>query len=194
MSERIMRPKQAARVVYGRQVFVKHLLAVHYRAHLQQVEFARAVTVYIAGELNLHRPFHPLGSIFHSHLHQFGQREHSHLQHSAERYNLTAAIIEAVAYHLVIGVVCRTDIVQRAVSLGILHFKLQNVESVVYLEVAADVSHVERIELRLSLSESNLHLAGLQHLSWMIRTDAQSLSSIDDILAQSERKTCYTVL
>ena len=85
-------------------------------------------------------------------------------------------------------VVGRCDIVQRAVLVGFLHLKLEDVEAVVNLKVAVNALHVERIELRLGLLQGRFHLAGLQHLVRVVRTYAQRLSSVNDILAQSERQ------
>ena len=71
MTERIVRAQQALAVGDGSQVLVEHLLGVDNRTNLEQIEIARhpaARTVQIAGELNLHRPAHLLGTILLCHL------------------------------------------------------------------------------------------------------------------------------
>ena len=194
MSERIVRTQQASLVVNLGQVLVKHLLAVYDRTHLQQIEFSRAVVVYIACELYLNRTPHALGSVFHSHLHQFGQRESPVLQDAAERNHLPAFIICPLAQHVVIRIESRGYVCQGTVLVGIRHVKLENIKSVVNLKVVAYILHVKSIKLCLRLTKRKLHLTCLHDMVRMIRTYAQRLSSVYDILTQSERKTRNALL
>ena len=140
----------------------------------------------IAGELYLHGPVHALGAELHGHLHDFGEGEHPLLEQSGEGDDLPASLVDTVAYDLVVGVVGRREEVERLVLVGLLHAQLEDVESVVDLEVTPHMSHVERIELGLRLAQCRLHLAGLEHLVGVIGAHAQRLPAIDDILAQSE--------
>ena len=74
------------------------------------------------------------------------------------------------------------------VGLGVLDPEFEDVEPIVDLEVFAHVLHIERIELGLCLAQRSLHLARLQYLMRMIGRNAQRLSSIYDILAQTQRE------
>ena len=65
---------------------------------------------------------------------------------------------------------------------GIIHLKSQHIAHFLMFTRL----HIQRIEFRLSLSQSNLHLTRLQHLIGMVRTDTQTKSAIHDIFAQSE--------
>ena len=83
------------------------------------------------------------------------------LQHTAEGYDLSPTLIETVANDLIIGVEGRGDILQRAFLVGFLHLELEDIESVINLEIGAHMLHVERIEVGLGLTESYLHLTHL---------------------------------
>ena len=194
MPERVVRAQQALLVGNLRQVLLKHLLAIHNRTNLQQIEFPRLVVVDITCKLYLHRALHLLLTKQLRHLQQLGQWEYPLLQHSAEGDNLASALIYTVAYHLVVGVVGRCYIVERPVLVGLLHSQVLDIKSVVHLEVLAHVGHVQGIESRLRVPQGSLHLACLQHLVGMIRTHAQGLSAIHDIFSQSQCQTCNTLL
>ena len=56
------------------------------------------------------------------------------------------------------------------------------------------MTHVQRIESRLGISQGRLHLRCLEHLRGMIGRDAQRLSAIYDILAQSDGERGDTLL
>ena len=183
MAQRIVRPQQAALVGQLRQVFLQHLLRVDDGAYLQQVELARPVVVDVAGQLYFHRPLHAFSSELHRHLQQLGERKDPMLEHAAKRNHLAAAFVVAVADHLVGGIEGAGDVAQRAVLVGFLHTEVEDVETVVHLELVADVIHVERIETRLRLLQRNVHLAHLHHLVGMIGTHAQRLSAVNDVLA-----------
>ena len=194
MTERVVRAQQALLVGNLRQVLLKHLLTIHYRTYLQQIEFTRLVVVDITCKLNLHRALHLLLTKQLRHLQQLRQWEHPLLQHSAEGDNLASTLIYTVAYHLVVGVVGRCYIVERPVLVGLLHSQVLDIKSVVHLEVLAHVGHVQGIESRLRVPQGSLHLACLQHLVGMIRTHAQGLSAIHNIFSQSQCQTCNTLL
>ena len=116
------------------------------------------------------------------------------LENATEGDDLTAAFVDAVADNLVYRVEGRGDIGQRTVGIGLLHAQFHDIEAVVDLEVAADVAHVEGIEAGLRVAQCRLHLRGLQHLLGMIGRDAQRLSAVDDILAQSQSQRGDTLL
>ena len=54
--------------------------------------------------------------------------------------------------------------------------------------------HVKSIELSLCFTQGYCHLTHLQHLMWMERTNTQGLSSIDNILTQSQCQRGNTLL
>ena len=107
------------------------------------------------------------------------------LKHTAETDNLSAAFIDAIAYYLVVWVEGRGYVFQRTVLIGFLHTQFLYVEAIVNLKVVAHMTEVESVEACLSVAQRHLHLAHLQHLAGMVRTDTQRLTTIDDILAQS---------
>ena len=115
------------------------------------------------------------------------------LEYSTEGDNLTSAFVDAIADYLVIRIIGRSYIVERAVLVGFLHAQVKYVETIVHLEVFAHVFHVESIESCLCLAQCSFHLACLQHLVRMIRTNPKCLSSIDNILAQSQGETGYAL-
>ena len=110
------------------------------------------------------------------------------MEHAAERNDLAAALVDAVADDLVDGVEGRGNIGEGAVLVGLLYAYLLNIKAVVHLKVATCMGHVEGVEARLRVAQGCLHLAGLQHLSGVVGRDAQGLSAVDDILAQAERQ------
>ena len=192
MAQRVVRPQQTTLVGQLREIFVEHLLRVDNGTYLQQVELSRAVIVDVAGQFNLYRAPHPLGSELHRHLQQLGQREDTMLQHAAERDNLASTLVVSVAYHLVGGVVGAGNIAQRPVLVGLLHAQIEDIKAVVDLEVVAHMAHIEGVEARLRLPQGDIHLAHLHHLVGMVRADTERLSAVDDIFPQSEGQAGHT--
>ena len=92
------------------------------------------------------------------------------------------------------GIEGRGDVVQGTVGISLLHTEFLDIEAIVHLEVVAHMTHVQRIEPRLGISQGRLHLRRLKHLRGMIGRDTQRLSAVNDILAQSESKRGDTLL
>ena len=65
MSQRVVRTQQTFVIRNRAEVLVKHLLRIHYRSYLQEIEFSGAVVVDIAGKLYLYGASHALGTILH---------------------------------------------------------------------------------------------------------------------------------
>ena len=194
MSQRVVRAQQAAVVGNERQVLVEHLLGVHDGPYLKEVELAGAVVVDVAGQLYFHRTLHALGTVFHGHLKKLGQGEHAVLKHSAKRNDFPPAFIVPVANDLVGGVVGAADIPQRPVLVGLPHAQVLDVETVVNLEVAAHVRHVEGVEARLRFLQCQVHFAHLQYLVGMVGRHAQRLPAVHDVFSQSQRQACHAFL
>ncbi len=194
MSQRVVGAQQTIAVRYRLHILVEHLLGIHYRTNLEQIELAGLVGVDIAGELDFHRATHRLASKLHRHLKNLRQWDDIMLEHTGKGNHLASILIYAVVQYLVVGIECGGDVVERAIGYGILHLHLEDVESIVHLKVLAHVLHVEGIELGLRLAQRLVHLGSLEHLVRMIRTNSQGLTSIHDILAQSERQTSDTLL
>ena len=186
VTQRVMRAQQTVGIGNLLQILVEHLLRVDYRTDLEQVELSTTVVIKITGELDLYRPAHLLGTILLRHLQQFGQREDALLEHAAERDDLPSALIDAVADKLIHWVVGRGNIGERTIGIGLFHTQRLDVEAVVHLEIITHMRHIQGIEARLCLTQSCLHLRGLQHLRRMIGRHTQGLSTIDDILTKSE--------
>ena len=108
------------------------------------------------------------------------------LQHATERDNLTATLVDAIANNLVIRVIGRSYIVQGAILVGLFDTEFEDIKTIIHLEVSTYVTHVQGIETSLCLPECCLHLAGLQHLVWMIRRHTQRLPAINNIFSQSQ--------
>ena len=100
----------------------------------------------------------------------------------------------ALRVHNGVWVVGRCYVVERTVLVSFLHPEVQYVKSIVHLKVLAHVFHVESVEARLCLTQGRFHLASLQHLVRMLRTDTKRLSSVDDIFSQSESEACNTLV
>jgi len=60
------------------------------------------------------------------------------------------------------------------------------VESVVDGDLRGEIGGVEGVELRLGLSQGDVHLAGLQHFVGMCGADAQVEAAVDDVLSEPE--------
>ena len=189
MSQGVVGAQQTIHVGYRPHVLVEHLLGIHDGTDLEEVEVAGLVGMDVAGKLYLHGTAHCLHSVSHRHLQDFGQRDDTVLKHAVEGDDLATVLIHPVVEHLVVGVEGGGNVLQRAVCHGILHPYLEDVETIVHLEILAHMLQVEGIELGLGLAQSFLQLGGLEHLVGMVGTDAQGLTAIDDILAQSEGET-----
>ena len=194
MAQGVVGTEQTVGIRYRPDILVEHLLGIHDRADLEEIEIAGLVGMDIAGKLNLHRSAHRLGTALHRHLHEFRQGYHIVLEHSGKGDELAAGFIHTVVDDLIVRVEGRGDVVETLVFYRILHTELEDIESVIHLEVIAHVPGVESIELGLGIAQRHLRLGSLQHLMRMIRTDAEGLTAIHDILAQSEGKTGYALL
>ena len=107
------------------------------------------------------------------------------LEDTREGDDLATALVDAVADNLVVGVVGGSNAIERLVLIGLLDTKIEDVETIVYLEIIAHMRHVKGIETGLRLLEGSVHLRGLQHLIRMIGRHTQGLSSIHNILTQA---------
>ena len=196
MSQRVMGTKQALLVGNLREVLVEHLLTVHYRTNLQQIELtayvhtpfliAGGLIVDIASQLYLHRTAHAFLTVLHGHLQQLWQREHLLLQHATKGDDLSASLVIAVIDTLVRKIEGGGYIAQRSVGVGLLHFQFLDIETVIHLELRARMLHIEGIETCLRLLQGDVHLAHLQNLRGMIGTNAERLTAVNDIFTQSE--------
>ena len=185
-----MRAQQALFVRNGSKVFVQHLLGIDDRTNLKEIEVAfdakSFALVEIAGKLDFHRTTHLLRSQLLRELQDFRQREDAMLEDTREGDDLATALVDAVADNLVVGVVGGSNAIERLVLIGLLDAKIEDVETIVYLEIIAHMRHVEGIETGLRLLEGCVHLGGLQHLIRMIGRHTQGLSSIHNILTQTQ--------
>ena len=75
----------------------------------------------------------------------------SMLQYSAECDHLTSTLVNAVSYHLVIGVIGRSQIIQGPVFISLFDPQVEDIETIVHIEVMPHVFHVEGIESCLCL-------------------------------------------
>ena len=165
VAEGVVRTQQTAVIGYILDILVEHLLGVDDRTYLEEIErssrLPRRCRLQIAGELYLYGAAHLLRAVSLYHLQQLRQREYALLEHTAEGYDLPAALVDSIADNLIHGVVGRGNIVQRPVGIGLFYTQFLDVEAVVHLEVVADMRHVQRIEACLRLTECRLHLRGL---------------------------------
>src|SRR5574344_1510453 len=114
----------------SRHVLVKHLFAIDDRSYLQQIERACPVGIDITCELYFHWSFHISCPESLCHLQQFGKWKHALLEYSTEGDNLTSAFVDAIADYLVIRIIGRSYIVERAVLVGFLHAQVKYVETI----------------------------------------------------------------
>ena len=154
---------------------------------MQHIECARLrLGIEVHRKFNLNRPPHLTLPVFLDKLQNTCQREHIVLENVGESDQLPSARIKSVAYHHVIRIISGSDEIERSVSLRILHMQLEQVESVVEREILPHILQVKRIEPCLRFTQGYLHLACLQHLRRMIRTNAQSQSAVNDVFSQTE--------
>ena len=194
VTDGIVAADKAVLIGYLSNIFVQLHLVIDHRTNLQEIELTRAVVVQVDGKLNLHGSCHLLLPIAEHLLQEFGQRENSVLQHAREGDNLSVLpFVVTIVDALVVGVEGGDYPLEGTIVVGIAHGHLFQIEGIVHLKgqhVAHALVfvrfHIKRIKLRLCLSQCNLHLAGLQHLVGMMRTDTQAKATIDDVLAQSE--------
>ena len=189
VSQRVSALEQELFFRHQSQVFVQPGFHIDHRTDLQQIEHAALGTgVQIDGKLDFHRTTHLALTVFLHKLEDAGQREDVVLEDVGKGDELAPAGIDAVAYHHVIRVVGRGDEVQGAVGLGIFHMELQQVEAVVEREVLSQVLQVEGIEAGLGLAQGDFHLAGLEHLRGVVRTDTQGETAVDNVFSKSQRQ------
>ena len=85
------------------------------------------------------------------------------LQDIAERDNLTTTRIVAIPYDLIVGIVGRDDVAQRALLIRILHTELHQIEGIIDRETFGHVFEVERIiEHLIDVGFENVRFAHLE--------------------------------
>ncbi len=92
MAQGVVGTQQTLGIRYGPDILVEHLLGIHDRTDLEEIEIAGLVGMDIAGKLNLHRSAHRLGTVLHRHLHEFRQGYHIVLEHSGKGDELAAGL------------------------------------------------------------------------------------------------------
>ena len=105
------------------------------------------------------------------------------LQDAREGDNLTASLINTITDNLVVGVIGRSNALQRLVLVSLLHTQVQNVKAIVYFEVVAHMRHVKCIETGLRFLESGIHFRSLQHLMGMIGRHTKCLATVNNIFS-----------
>ena len=82
---------------------------------------------------------------------------------------------------------------KRMVLLCLPHPQFENVETIVHLEVFAYVARVDGIEVGLRLPQGSMEFAHLHHVVWMIGREAYRLSTLHNVLSQSQGKGGHTL-
>ena len=108
------------------------------------------------------------------------------LQDAGERNDLAPAFVDTIADNLVVGIVGRGNALQGTILIGFLDAQVQDVETVIHLEVVAHMAHVQCVEACLGLTECRIHFRGLQHLVRMVGRNTQRLATVHDIFSQSQ--------
>ena len=111
------------------------------------------------------------------------------LKDIGKSYNFSPSRIDAITNDHIIRIVSGSNILQGPILFGLFHRQLQQVESIIQREILTFVLQVKCIELGLGFPQSYFHLTGLEHLIRMIRTNAQSQSTIYNVLTQPKSKT-----
>ena len=114
------------------------------------------------------------------------------LKYVGESNHLSSSRIDTVADNHIVWVVSRSDIVERAIGFGFFYRKFKQIKSIVEREVLPHILQVERIEAGLSFAQCHLHLAGLQNLVGVIRTDTQRKSAVNYVFTKSQRQAYST--
>ena len=177
------------------QVFRQIGLYIHHRTHLKQIERTRLfLWVQRYGKFNFYRTTHFALSVFLCQLKYTGQREHFMLKNIGKSDYLTATRINTIADDHIIRIVSGSDKLQSSILFRFLHWKFQQIESIVQREVLTMILQVKRIERSLCFAKGYFHFAGLQDLCRMIRTYPKSQSAIYDVLTQAQCQTYGTFL
>ena len=183
MSQGMVGTQQAVVIIDLGEVLIEHLLAVNDRSDLQEVELSRAVVVDITCQLDLYRAPHSFLSVSHTHLQQLGEGQDAMLEETTQRDDLPTTLVVTVTDDLIHRVIRTADISQRTILISLFDTQFLDVEAIVDLEIIRHMTHIEGIEMGLGLAQGQLHLTQLQDLLRVIRTHAQRLSSIHDILS-----------
>ena len=156
MAQGVVGTEQTVGIRYRLHILIEHLLGIHYRTNLEQIELARSIIADIAGKLYFYRTAHRLGAKLHRHLHQLWQRYYSMLEHTGKGNQFSARFIYTIIDNLVVWVESRSDIGEALVFHGIFHTKFEDVEAIIYLKILAHMLHVEGIKLGLRITQSHL--------------------------------------
>src|SRR5574344_74392 len=142
MTQRRMGTQQAISVVNRGKIFIQHLLTVHDRSNLKQIKRAGTVVIDIAGKFYFHRTTHLTSTERLHRLQNLGQREYALLQHTTVRDNLPTTGIDTLAYHLIIRVDGRSEIIQGIVFISLAHILFEDIKTIVYFEILTHIFHV----------------------------------------------------
>ena len=190
MSQGIFTLQQQLVIRYLGKIFIKSGLHINHRTNLKQIEdTALGTRIEVNSKLNLYRTPHFCLSVLLGKLKNACQRKDIMLKDIGKSNQLTAARIDSVTDHHIIRIVGGSNIIEGTVIFGILYGKLQEIKSVIKREVMSVVLQVKRIETGLRFAQGYFHFTGLKHLVRMIRTDTQSQSAVNDILAESQCQT-----
>ena len=190
VAQGIVAAQEHARGIDGRKIDVHLRAHVDHGANLQQIEHTTAVfCIDFDGELDLHRSTHGFFAHLQHLAHDLRERHDVVLQDADETDDFSPAGIQAGIDHLVGGIECRGDELQRAVGIGHFDGQAQEIEAVVHREVLAHVLQVEGAEARLRFAQRHLGVGRLQHARRMSRTDAQRAAAVHNIFAQAEGET-----
>ena len=180
----------------GRQVLVHHLLVVHDRPDLQQVEgrLLRIRLVDIDRELDLNRASHLRLTDLQQLIERLRQRKDIVLKDIHERENLSPTRIITIPNNLVVWIIRRDNILQRALLIRVLQAQLDEVKGIVYGEVLRRILQVQRIKTGLCLLQGKVHRTHLQDTVWMPGRETQRQAAIYDIFTQAQRDIGDTIL
>ena len=180
----------------GRQVLVHHLLVVHDRPDLQQVEgrLLRIRLVDIDRELDLNRASHLRLTDLQQLIERLRQRKDIVLKDIHERENLPPTRIIAIPDDLVVRIIRRDNIFKRTLLFRVLQAEADEVKGVVYGEILRRVLQVQRVKTGLRLFQGKIHRTHLQNTVWMSGRETQRQATIYDIFTQAQRDIGDSIL
>ncbi len=145
-------------------------------------------------KLDLHRTLHLLLTFSEHKVDRFGEGIHIMLEHIIECDHFTAVALIIVTQHIVAEIVSRHHVGQRSLVGDILHSQFCHIISVLNLYLSLIPYHIEGIHACLRVTESQLKLRGLEHISGMARRETEPHSAIHNILSKPYSNLSHTVL
>ncbi|OAV71626.1 hypothetical protein Barb7_03170 [Bacteroidales bacterium Barb7] len=171
-----------------REVFGYDVLVVHDGTDLQEIEegIGRSARTKVYGKFNLDGSPHFLLPDVQEFVQCIGEGEDLIAENVGKGEEFAPFRIVAVAYDLIGEIVGGNEVAERAVGIGFLDGKAQEVEGIINREIAGEVVQVKGVEAGLRFAQGVFGRACLQYVVRMTGREAQGLPAVHDVFAQPE--------